>query len=93
MAPSTRTIAVQATAPTGLTATDEATVNVAAIDEDFAFDGFKGLKDLPDVNEANLGTQFLQVQPRRQPRARHLRGRLPDVGVVPMRQHAAVRCE
>ena len=59
-APSTRTIAVRATAPTGLTATDEATVNVSAIDDDFAFDGFRGLKDLPDVNESNLGTQFIR---------------------------------
>ncbi len=59
-APSTRTIAVRATAPTGLTATDEATVNVTAIDDDFAFDGFRGLRDLPDVNESNLGTQFIR---------------------------------
>ena len=59
-APSTRTIAVRATAPTGLTATDEATVNVSAIDDDFAFDGFRGLKNLPDVNESNLGTQFIR---------------------------------
>ena len=59
-APSTQTIAVRATAPTGLTATDEATVNVSAIDDDFAFDGFRGLKDLPDVNESNLGTQFIR---------------------------------
>ena len=56
----TRTIAVRATAPTGLTDTDEATVNVSAIDDDFAFDGFRGLKNLPDVNEANLGTQFIR---------------------------------
>ena len=56
----TRTIAVRATAPTGLTATDRTTVNVAAIDDDFAFDGFRGLKNLPDVNEANLGTQFIR---------------------------------
>ena len=47
-------------APTGLTATDEATVNVSAIDDDFAFDGFRGLKNLPDVNESNLGTQFIR---------------------------------
>jgi hypothetical protein len=59
-APSTRTIAVRATAPTGLTATDEATVNVSAIDDEFAFDGFRGLKSLPDVNESNLGTQFIR---------------------------------
>ena len=59
-APSTRTIAVRATAPTGLTATDEATVNVSAIDDDFAFDGFRGLKNLPEVNESNLGTQFIR---------------------------------
>jgi hypothetical protein len=59
-APETRTIAVLATAPTGLTATDEATVNVAARDEDFAFDGFRGLKSLPDVNDSNLGTQFIR---------------------------------
>ena len=26
--------------------------------EDFAFDGFRDPQDLPDVNEANLGTQF-----------------------------------
>ena len=58
--PVTRTIAVQATAPTGLTATDEAKVNVAAIDDDFAFDGFRGLKNLPEVNESNLGTQFIR---------------------------------
>ena len=58
--PLTRTITVQAMAPTGLTATDETTVNVAAIDDDFAFDGFRGLKDLPDVNESNLGTQFIR---------------------------------
>ena len=59
-APATRTIAVRVTAPTGLTATDEATVNVSAVDDDFAFDGFRGLKDLPDVNESNLGTQFIR---------------------------------
>jgi hypothetical protein len=59
-APVTRTIAVRVTAPTGLTDRDEATVNVAAIDDDFAFDGFRGLKNLPDVNEANLGTQFIR---------------------------------
>lgn len=59
-APSTRTIAVRVTAPTGLTATDEATVNISAIDDDFAFDGFRGLKNLPDVNESNLGTQFIR---------------------------------
>ena len=59
-APVTRTIAVQATAPTGLTATDEATVSVSAIDDDFAFDGFRGLKNLPDVNDSNLGTQFIR---------------------------------
>jgi hypothetical protein len=59
-APSTQTIAVRVTAPTGLTDTDETTVNVVAIDDDFAFDGFKGLKDLPNVNEANLGTLFLR---------------------------------
>ena len=59
-APATRTIAVRVTAPTGLTDTDEATVNIAAIDDDFAFDGFRGLKNLPNVNEANLGTQFLR---------------------------------
>ena len=59
-APSTRTIAVRATAPTGLTATDEATVNVAPSHHEFAFDGFRGLKKLPDVNESNLGTQFIR---------------------------------
>jgi hypothetical protein len=59
-APSTRTIGVRATAPTGLTATDEATVNIAAIDDDFAFDGFRGLKNLPNINESNLGTQFIR---------------------------------
>jgi hypothetical protein len=59
-APSTQTIAVRATAPTGLTDTDQATVNISAIDQHFAFDGFRGLKNLPDVNESNLGTQFIR---------------------------------
>jgi hypothetical protein len=58
--PVTRTIAVQATAPTGLTATDEATVHVAAAPQVFDFKGFKGLDELPNVNDANLGTQFIR---------------------------------
>ena len=58
--PVIRTIAVRATAPTGLTATDETTVSISAIDDDFAFDGFRGLKNLPDVNESNTGTQFIR---------------------------------
>jgi hypothetical protein len=63
-APSTQTIAVRVTAPTGLTDTDETTVNVSAIDDDFAFDGFRGLKNLPEVNESNLGTQFIRFSLR-----------------------------
>jgi hypothetical protein len=35
------------TAPTGLTDTDEATVNIAAIDDDFAFDGFRASRTSP----------------------------------------------
>ncbi len=58
--PVTRTIAVQATAPTGLTATDETTVDVSAVDDGFAFSGFKGLEDIPNVNETHLGTQILR---------------------------------
>ena len=58
--PVTRTIAVQATAPTGLTATDETTVNVSAATQGFDFGGFTGYAELPMVNDTNLGTQFLR---------------------------------
>jgi hypothetical protein len=36
------------------------TVAAPPIDDDFAFDGFRGLKNLPEVNESNLGTQFIR---------------------------------
>ena len=58
--PVTRTIAVQATAPTGLTATDETTVNVSAANQGFDFGGFTGYAELPMVNDTNLGTQFVR---------------------------------
>jgi Bacterial Ig-like domain len=58
--PVTRTIAVEATAPTGLTATDEATVNVSAAPQGFDFGGFRGYAELPMVNDTNLGTQFVR---------------------------------
>ena len=49
-APLTRTISVQATGPTGQTATDDATVDVT-----WAFTGFAGINDLPAVNEDGPG--------------------------------------
>ena len=85
-APDSLTIAVQATGPTGLTATDEATVNVI-----WDFEWKPPIVDLPAVNEGGPGKLTLTFGLGGNQGLDIFRDRLPGISVVPMRHDAADR--
>ena len=88
-APASRTVGVRVTGPSGLTATDTATINVI-----WDFGGFLGKnEERPAPNTAKAGVEpEPAVQPRRGPGHGGPRGRLSALGRLHVRRHSAPRC-